>query len=60
MKRDKYHLGIQPGDIADLHDGKQPKPLRDLWREGKLTSPGARQQGYWADREYQERLQKPN
>lgn len=56
MKSLDYKLGINPSDIADLHDGRCPKPLRELWLEGKLTSPGAAQQGYWAQREYLERL----
>lgn len=56
MGSNNYNLGIKPGEIADLHDGEPPKPLRELWLEGKLTSPGAAQQGYWAQKEYLERL----
>ena len=57
QKPKDYNLNIRPEEIADLHDGKEPKPLRELYREGKLTSPGARQQGYWAEREYLERTE---
>lgn len=56
MPSDNYRLGVEPGEVADLHDGQTPEPLRELWLKGKLTSPGAAQQGYWAQKEYAERV----
>ncbi|KAA1175871.1 hypothetical protein FWJ25_01680 [Marinobacter salinexigens] len=55
-QQEDYFLNIKEGEIADLHDGKEPIPLYKLWLEGKLTSPGAAQQGYWAYQAYLETM----
>lgn len=60
MKSSDYFLNVQPEEVADLHDGQVPKPLYQLWLEGKLASPGAAQQGYWAYQEYLERIKAKN
>ena len=43
--RELYDLASDPGERANLLDLEHPRPLRELWLEGKLASAVARHGG---------------